>query len=214
MNTADFELDEAVTGDDWTTDENITAAWNTEFPLVSAWGLKAKVGGKARIKTKERNNQEWAWAALEEDANGNELSLPVLQDVESSFYDDDFAHSSYQSLLGRFMSPSKVRDLLDDHSELFEKEWDMAENTLGDYEAKEQVFAGYTQLRLEQGPWLAVGGVRLEHTRLDLTGRNVNLDEQTWEKVKDKNAYTHVLPSMNVRYAVGSRTLYQGSQKA
>ena len=77
---------------------------------------------------------------------------------------------------------------------------------MGDNEAKEEGFAGYTQLRFEQGPWLAVGGARLEHTRLDLTGRNVNLDEQTWEKVKDKNDYTHVLPSINVRYTVGSRT--------
>lgn len=202
----DFEFDEAVTGDDWTTDQNIIAALNYEFPVWSPLGLSAKTGAKARFKSKERNNQDWTFSALEEDENGNELDLPTLDNVQGSFQDEDFLDGKYKNLLGLFPDPDKARDLLNNNGNLFERDADLVENKLGDYEAEEQVYAGYLQFRFSRGPWLAIGGARVEQTRLDLTGRSVDMDEESWDKVQDKNSYTHVLPGLNMRYALTPRT--------
>lgn len=206
VDAAEFEFDEATMGDEKTTDQNIVAALNFEFPLSKSLDWTLKMGGKARMKQKERDNVMDVYSAIEEDADGNEIDPPTMEGLVDDFQDKDFLDGSYADILGRFVNPDDFRDYLKDQSALFESEEDMEESALADYDASEQVFSGYLQSKLNWGKWTAIGGVRVEHTRLDLNGYTVNLDDESIAKIHDEGNYTNVLPSMHLKYAITPRT--------
>lgn len=206
VDAAEFEFDEATKGDEKTTDQNMVAALNFEFPLSKSIDWTLKMGAKARVKQKERDNVMDVYSAIEEDADSNEVDPPTMEGLVDDFQDKDFLDGSYADILGYFVNPADFRNYLKNQSALFESEEDLEESSLADYDASEQVFSGYLQSKLNWGKWTAIGGVRVEHTRLDLNGYTVNLDDETIAKVHDEGNYTNVLPSMHLKYALTPRT--------
>lgn len=101
----------------------------------------------------------------------------------------------------------KVRNLVANNIANFERNDDdsVVASTVEDYQASEDVTAGYIQGRYDNGALRIVGGVRVEQTKLDLQGTLADLDAGTFTPVQFKKDYTDVLPSVNVRYNVSDR---------
>ena len=92
------------------------------------------------------------------------------------------------------------------------------ESAAADYDVSEDIYAGYLLARYENGPLRAIGGVRIEHTQLDVAANLVELVEEG--AVRDgveleedtvfvtptasSREYTDYLPSLGLRYDVSS----------
>ncbi|XOV82730.1 MAG: TonB-dependent receptor [bacterium] len=113
-------------------------------------------------------------------------------------------------------SASAVRRALGDLSEF---ELNVAEsqfeNAAAAYTVEEDILAGYAQMRIEQGPWLVIGGVRLEQTDNEIRGNRVDfveagatfngavVDEDTTfvAPVRFSRDDSQWLPSLNLKYS-------------
>lgn len=76
-------------------------------------------------------------------------------------------------------------------------------SAISDYAVSEDITAGYLMGRYETGKLLAIGGVRVEHTRNTLEGNSV-LDadpDVLVTPVSFKRSYTQWLPSLTLRFA-------------
>lgn len=81
------------------------------------------------------------------------------------------------------------------------------------FRAKEDIYAGYVQGRLDTGALRVIAGVRVEHTSQNLTGSRTDIVEEGGTRngvvldddtlfiapVNFERSYTNVLPSLNVR---------------
>lgn len=89
-------------------------------------------------------------------------------------------------------------------------------SVLEDFRVEEDINAGYALGRLQQGPLRMVAGVRVEQTRSDLRGNQVEIDDEAEvvtavTPLRATHRYTDVLPSVNLRYAMAPDMLLRGS---
>ncbi len=83
-----------------------------------------------------------------------------------------------------------------------------------DYKIDEQIFAGYGMGTFNIGDLTLVAGVRVEQTNVDLEGRVVLEDELEAVTTNFSNDYTHVLPSINAKYAFSDTLIARGAYYA
>ena len=74
------------------------------------------------------------------------------------------------------------------------------ESNVADYSVKEDILAGYLLGRWDGASLRVIGGVRVERTKNDIFGNEVNLDDETVTLLNFKRDYTDWLPSLTVRY--------------
>lgn len=163
------------------------------FPLAQGT-FDVQFGGKARLRKKSYD-----------------LELDVFEDSDATLADvlgrQDYGLAKIDPVAG----PRQVRDLLAGGFDDFERnEIDSSyESNAADYRVKEDIYAGYLLGRYEGGPLRIIGGVRMEHTKNELAGNQVDLIEEgapdgedlvTTTPVAIKRDYTDWLPSFSLRY--------------
>ncbi|PJK15531.1 TonB-dependent receptor [Lysobacteraceae bacterium NML07-0707] len=87
----------------------------------------------------------------------------------------------------------------------------LAESTTGDYRASEDIHAAY--LRLDQR-WQAlslIAGLRLEHTRIEGEAAHFNRTTLQSNPQQASHRYTHLLPSLHLRYALGEDSILRAA---
>jgi len=101
---------------------------------------------------------------------------------------------------------------------LFERsELDSIEESLAsDFEASEDITAGYLMAGIETGGWSVVGGVRAERTDADYAAYDLVFDDGDLvpEDVvlrKGDNDYTNYMPSLHVQYLVRDDLIVRGA---
>jgi len=168
--------------------------------------FELKFGGKARRRDK---------------------SLDMTYDIYDG-YDGDFTLADVEGEqdyglidLGPVANLGKVRSFLAQGYDHFEKdsfETNLA-STAEDYKGSEDINAAYIQGRYDNGALRIVGGLRVEQTKLSMSGNRitiaeegavidgVELEEDTLfiAPVQFKKDYTDVLPSVTLRYNVTDR---------
>ncbi len=189
-------FDEQSIEDNLTTDRDLVAAANLRIPLRTSASLAGsmKVGVKHRQKRKRRDN---GTLIFETDAD---IFMGDL--LESGFNPRNFYRGRYA--FGPFFDPDAARAL--NGRAGFESSTDL-EADLADYDATENVTAGYAMADLAAGPRLTVlAGVRVETTGFDYTGYDLTFDEEgnfaTLTEVSGTGRYTQVLPGAHLRYAI------------
>ena len=187
-----------------TQDRDWTGSFNVRMPMgTSANGARfLKTGAKFKDKKKTRNFEAGALAP------SATVSFPSLQDAtfdNSRFL--DFLPSNYPAFPG--INPGASRTMFNaEPSTRFvaDREGDAA-----DYDANEQVAAGYVMAELFLSPKLTLlPGVRVESTKVDYTGFQVLYDGDgdyaSTRAVTGGDRYTQVLPGFHLRYAVDADT--------
>ncbi len=100
--------------------------------------------------------------------------------------------------------PDPVTGRIPLYSGLDEQEWQVAnvsgtpEYSNNNYEASENLLAGYLMGEVHRGKWHLLGGVRVEGVNADYATYDVNL----LSRITADKSYADLLPSLHVRYAL------------
>ncbi|WP_439533200.1 TonB-dependent receptor [Polymorphobacter sp.] len=171
-----------------------------EFALAGG-DLEIKAGGKVRLRDKRQN-----------------FIIDLFEDVDGGLTLADVLGSSSYTLadINPTTDLAKIRAFAagtpDSQFERNDLESDFA-TASENFRAKEDIYAGYIQGRLDTGAIRLIAGVRVEHTKQDLTGNRADIfeegailngeeiDEDTLviSQVRFQRSYTNVLPSVNLR---------------
>jgi len=179
-----------------TKDRDLVGALNARFFLsgsstFSGW-LKAGVKYRAKNKTRDNNENEF--------------------DIDDDLPFTGLETTNVASILdGRYRpGPFQLPTLAAQASQGLEVEPNR-ELDAEDFDASEDVFAGYGMASLQFGPKVQLlGGLRYEHTSLDNTGYEVDFDEDGdyvgTRALPGSDSYGQWLPMVHLRYALGPRS--------
>ena len=191
----EFELDEIVTEDNTTSDDQFSMQtdWQRKFEFANA-NATIQFGGKLRRREKE-----------------NDLEIAIY----SGFPDDptmaSFIQSGISYELGSFgpaLDAAKVSDYVANNKHRFEgdEEDTSISSSIGDYVMKEDVNAFYIMSKYSRGQTRIVYGARMEWTTFTATGQSVIFDavagdgDPVFNGVEGEVEYNNILPSINTRY--------------
>jgi TonB-dependent receptor len=191
-----FALDEMEYNNDETRDRDYVASMNLRLPLPSTGTFNGfvKFGGKYR-KKEVQQIQPTDLFSPDDDV--------MLTDV-LGFQPPSVVNGRYE--LGPFQDYQLMRTL----RPTLERERDY-ETEAGDYEATEDVAAGYamTDFRLGTGVRI-LGGLRYEHTSNDYTGYTVEFDDEgdylETRPLTNSSSYGQLLPMVHFTYSFAERT--------
>ena len=194
-----FEYGEITEENKYTEEEDINFFANVEIPsdfFGKGDGI-VKFGIRSRLKKKIRDNSFFEFD-LEND-------FPTLLDVTIRDYTDpDFlAGNQYQA--GLFADENWLGGLNLVNGESIPDEFLRA-----NFEVKEDVWAGYTMANQKLSEKLSVlAGIRLEHTRVNATGNQIEDEENAIGKITEEKSYTNILPGVHLKYDVSQQTIFR-----
>lgn len=194
-----FEYGEITEENKYTEEEDINFFANVEIPsdfFGKGDGI-VKFGIRSRLKKKIRDNSFFEFD-LEND-------FPTLLDVTIRDYTDpDFlAGNQYQA--GLFADENWLGGLNLVNGESIPDEFLRA-----NFEVKEDVWAGYTMANQKLSEKLSVlAGIRLEHTRVNATGNQIEDEENAIGKITEEKSYTNILPGVHLKYDLSQQTIFR-----
>ncbi|WP_324750605.1 TonB-dependent receptor [Sphingomonas sp. LY54] len=114
-----------------------------------------------------------------------------------------------------FLSPSIDADLIRAYTDgrlggpqfVLDRSATLANDTLGDFILDEDVYAGYAMANLDFGEVAVTAGLRVEHSKLGITGYLLEGDVVT--PTSGKRSYTDFLPSLVVRMTPSDDTVFR-----
>jgi len=203
--SSEFELKELSEQFQHTKDIDKNLKLDIKFPLVKG-KTKLKTGFRYKSKEKNRNNKFYDIEASDENS--------FITNALANQYDaskSDYMAGDY--LAGHFVSKEFLGN---QNFNEFDKNQNLEEEA-GNFEATEDVYAGYIRLDQNFGKKLKmIFGVRLEQTELEYSGRILNIptkdDEDAGTKItlthtaKEKNDYNNILPSIIAKYSISENT--------
>lgn len=196
---AKWKLDELCNSDQSIKENEIKERINFTLPLSKGlYGNSLKFGYKYTRKDKERNTEYYDYTDAED------KYIPDWKTNITYKIRDGFMSGSQYPIGTQFVSKDYMGGIdfnKADGAEVLEEE-------AGNYEATEQIHAGYLRLDQKLGKRLdATIGLRIENTRLNTSGVNYIMDENDNESLKPtgeyKSNYTNLLPSLLLRYKTG-----------
>jgi TonB-dependent receptor len=193
--TSDYEFRELTEQYQYTDDIDKNFKLNFKIPLSNGnFASKLKVGFKYKGKDKERDNWFNEYEPVDE-ATFNPTTLANLKNMSKS----NFLAGDYKT--GNHIDEEFVGNIDLTNTGLLDVEAVKAEEA-GDFNATENVFAGYGMLTQNFGKNLeAVLGLRVEQTKIEYQGYQYfeNTDVLS-QSPKMKSDYTNILPGLHVNY--------------
>ena len=186
-----YEIDEVEYEETLTDDTQSSLRFDiTRDLFIADYPSQVKFGGK--YKTREKTNDEDVF--VYEDFNGE-----TLDNFSTSV---DYDLSEY----GPGISPSAIYSLIDgmDKAEALENAG--ADSRIADYTVNEDITAAYVMANAEINDLFILAGIRYEHTKHDFDGMQYNDDDESYNRYKDDNSYSHVLPNIQARYKLTEDT--------
>lgn len=191
-----FVLDDVAFESNQTDERDLVLAANLGVPFMQSpeLGGRFRFGFKYRGKQKSRDQSTLALSP-EDDI--------LLTDVaDREFGSRSIVGGHYET--GLTVSSARARELA--RSGVFEEELD-PEADLGDFEADENILAGYVMTELFAGRRLAIsGGLRYERSDADYTGYEVLFDDEgdhvATRPLRGSRSDSELLPMINLRYGL------------
>ncbi|AWW32884.1 hypothetical protein DN752_23605 [Echinicola strongylocentroti] len=166
-----------------------------------------KFGGRGKLKYNDRSRNYF----LHDLDEGNF----VLSDYLSGYSKEDHYEGAYN--MGRFPEAEAMEEYYNEHPELFsDNETYTRQNTDPDsFEGTEYLAAAYAMTELNINDLQVITGIRYEKTGFDYEGNRVNFDDQgnyvSTSPASTDRTFDGWFPSINLRYAIGSRTNIRGA---
>ncbi len=200
---SNFVFDKFVEENQYTEEENYTGQIDLKIPLsvLSSQEGNIKLGAKYNAKSKLRDNEFMEYTLIDGDIS---LADGAVSNKTNADY---LAGSKYSA--GDFYSEKALGKLNFADESRFEGEDKPDEYLASNYQADENVTAGYIQLTQDLNDEVKViVGARVEHTDFEYTGNEVNFNEDgdfvNAEPIKDRKSYDNLLPAVHLRYAPSS----------
>jgi TonB-dependent receptor len=205
LQPGNYELDEIEWSDQLSTDKNMIAALNLKYPFMLGQNQgQLKFGGKLLLKDRKDENKTivYGWEGTEDIL----MSRYIASDYNDNFMDGDYD-------IGFLPDGDKWREFFEnnrDRTGRLEGEFDHEDADPANYKAKEDVYAYYGMATLNFGKGMVLGGLRHEFTKTDYTGNIVTFNEdgdyESTQEVQRDSSYSHILPSLHVRYSITPRS--------
>jgi TonB-dependent receptor len=200
---SNWKFNDLTEENQYTEDIDWVCRLNIEIPL--ARGLfknSVKIGGKYRVKDKERDNDFFKYTPKDEDA----FNATLLKNTKNWTKDDFMPGDKYD--VGTYVTKEFVGGLDLTDEDRFKRDT-VKEEYAGNFTASEKVTAGYLMLNQQLGNKLsAIVGARVEHTSDEGQGYIYDDDAETLEQSdKVSNNYTNVLPNLQLRYSFDTNTI-------
>lgn len=195
-NYSNFSLRELSEQQGNTAEDEFTGKVNIRFPfsIIEDQKGRIRVGGKFRIKSKERVIDFYEY-----EPTGS--ILDNMGQTNLIFWSGEKWNPNSKYVPGTFTTKTYLGNLDLNNSNIFDKTQLPEEFLSENYSAKEDIYAGY--LRWDQNfsdKFSMIVGARVESTKTEYTG-NIIEDEDSFEGVRTvENSYTNVLPSISFRY--------------
>lgn len=203
-NTASWGLDGLDYREEFTSDQERNGAVNLErkFTLGGSSGV-LKLGAKARLKSKDRDDQRWEYSW-----NGDgdiTMDLFASNAVTEAFFDGaySFGPTIDGAAMRRWFEENRGTSNLEEEQRI--------EDTTGDrYEASEGIYSYYGMATVNIGPWMFLAGLRHEFTTTDYEGTRLLYDlegeflDATF--VADERSYNNIFPAFHARFAPSDHT--------
>lgn len=190
-----FELKDLTENENNTDEDEIGAKLNFRIPMSIIDGQKGRFrfGGRLRLKTKERLNNFFAYSPS---AGFDNMAELPLQTWDARNWDQGTRYAA-----GSFVDKNFLGGLNFADKSKFEEESDPKEFLSQNYHAKEQIYAGYIRWDQHLSERTAIIlGARIEHTKIDYTGNNVEDEEKLIGEIRNKNSYTNLLPGITLKH--------------
>lgn len=191
------------------TDINITPRINLKIPYIMGANNTGfvKVGGKIRMKNKERDIQSQQFAAYFEQPLGYPGVGPALNvnTINDGFSNPDLLHKGY--VLDHMPSPELLKEFYEYYPQhfVFDRTDTKTESFGEDYEAKERVYAAYGMIHHDIGRLMLLAGLRFESTHINYKGSLVVLDGTRFDTIRpltDSRQHNFLLPQFQAKYKV------------
>lgn len=215
FNYRDYSFDEMLLLNGLTTDKNLSTRLNLKVQLSPYTFIK--FGGRTRSKNKDRDNvgrvyhRYYTLFAVNNSRDsgrqvynlvGPELNLATLMD---GFEEKNLLNRDYD--MGRFPGPEEVKKFTEFYYQNFKLEENdtKEESHSEDYTAEEDIYAAYAMLQREKGPWMFLGGLRYETTRINYLGYDVQFRpfSDAFDRIdtlRTQRDYSFLLPQFHIRY--------------
>ncbi|WP_374274233.1 TonB-dependent receptor [Brevundimonas sp.] len=191
LDNANYVLDRAVIAPIFVDDNDTNLTLDVTRADAFMPGLTIKAGLDYRTKDK--------------DSDPGEAELRDVPDARL----DQFTSSGFNypfHPLGDGISSGAFVDFFNQGG-FAERPQDAAENLVlldaEDFQATEDVTAGYLMGTWDNGPWRVIAGARVENTQFDADGNQLTFDENGDLSLSSRSVstdYTNVLPGVHVRY--------------
>lgn len=194
---SNWEFDELTEQFQYTEDVDKNFALDFKLPLLTGENSSAlRFGAKYRGKSKLRDNDFYDYDVEDEDAFLAAALANTDDKTKSNFLAGDYK-------AGTFVTKEFVSNL-DLSSSDFDGEQNLEELAVN-FDAKEDVVAGYLRYDQTFGKLDLVAGLRVENTNLEYSGYTLTIDEEgdaadLLPTGKESSSYTNVLPSLLMKY--------------
>lgn len=182
------------------TDQNITAKFNIDIPYtLNGYAGNVKFGGKSRFKQKDYRFLNYGLYEYEGD-----MDL-LLTEFQGAYKTENFMDGDYDQ--GLLPDMGKWRSFFNSHRGDFSEDTEAAVETKAEeYEATEDVYAGYLMSKLQLDRLMVMAGVRVEYTNVDYTSYEFDADNETFYTKTGTNSYTMPLPMLHLKYSLAPNT--------
>lgn len=190
-------LNEITENHDFTKETELGAKVNIRFPFSVIEGQKGRirVGGRLRLKTKDRDNVFYEYAPVNEDDFANLGSVATVNWTANNF------QAGSHLIPGVFASKQFLGGLDLTNTAQFESEAVPSEYLGVNYNAKENITAGYVRWDQDFNQKLTmILGARVENTGINYTGNVIQDEEELTGQRTVKNSYLNVMPSVTFKY--------------
>lgn len=202
------------------TDINETFKLNFKLPylLSNNHGGYIKIGGKVRLKDKERDNKAQVFSRyypvfLPPPRKIYSQTGPPLQltTVQGDFEELNLLGQNYE--LTNMVDPQNMEDFYEEHPQHFKfDEQSTWEDTYQeDYTAEEDIYAAYFMVRHDIKKLMLLGGLRYEQTNLTYTAQDAWTDYEEGGILRkdiksDSRTKKYWLPQFQAKYEINDRT--------
>ena len=212
-NWQQLEFDEITEENQWTYEEDYNGKIDLQLPIAKR-GI-VKFGGIYRSKKKVRDNDFFdvkpidgqndgdshpilggSWDSVEEEYTDQVMSNVPTEDQSKS---DFLAGSKYQA--GYFVTREFLGELNVEEESVWEKESNPGEFAPGNYNAEEDITAGYAMIDYQLTSKLStIIGIRAENTSINYRGFAFDTEEEIISETTGSNEYINWLPGAHFKY--------------
>ena len=181
--------------------EDVDFNGRVDFKVPINWNnTKVSFGGRFRLKSKLRDNDFFEYSPT--DAYESEFET-LFKNGAANKTKDNFLPGDY--VAGDFVSREVLGNLDLQDASKFDKEDVIEEYVPGNFDANEDIYAGYIMSRHEfSDKFNLLYGVRLEATSLTYNANKLVIDEEsettTITPTQGTDDYVNILPSIHTKY--------------
>jgi TonB-dependent receptor len=213
-NLGSYEFNELTLRNSSVFDENKTAKINLKIPYLLGQNQAGyfKIGGKVRLKNKERSNEAHVYNKYYTKVNLYSQTGPPLNlgTIKGDFEESDLLGHGYE--MTNMVDPQNMFDFFEQHPQHFKyDEQSTWEDTYQeDYSARENIYAAFVMIRHDIRKLMILGGLRFEQTDLEYTARDAWTDYS--DGILKKSTKTDIrtkqfwLPQFQLKYSIDQKT--------